>query len=541
MKKKNILTVVVAFLLIISMLLAGCGKPAADGNDPDDSANNPSNEVPDNNNDNAPTVTGKSDETLVVAIPAEPVTMVPLLGDAGNMDSFSIWTALHVPLFTLNEETFAIENGGLVKEVEEIEPGTYRLHLRDNVAFNDGTVMNAYDVIYSLEKYYEAGIQFTQFIDYEATKAEDEFTVLYKNTEYQPGWQFMLTMYGMFSESVIEAAGGLEEYVHNPAYGCGKYVLNEWKVGQYVMLERNESYWDTDYEGYYKYIKFIPIPDGASRVMAVQSGDADVAAGITVAQAKALEGDPNVEGVLRTVGTVYNLYFNNETGVFTDPKVREAVSYMVDSEAVNALVNMGMGEVVQGLWSDKHPYYKEYFEGGKHPYDPEKGKQLLAEAGYPDGITVKLTCATLFEQIAIIIQESLRDGGVNVELQITEPSVNILSIRQGDYDLSIAGTTNSVERSDAWDLVDPAMIGITNGGARITDPQMSEYIAMAKSPDPEVCAEGWDKVIDYVFSNNCLVGLCNLNECYAVEKGLTGLYAGPQTSAFFVTSIKPAA
>ena len=168
--------------------------------------------------------------------------------------------------------------------------------------------------------------------------------------------------------------------------------------------------------------------------MAVQSGDANVAYKISTTDYVMLEMNPMVEGVIISDIDLYNLGFNCSSEKLSDPKVREALAYAVDAESVNMIVNMGRGKVAQGLFPESFPYYHEVYEGGHLPFDPAKAKQLLADAGIPEGtLTLKFITLAANANIATIIQESMRQAGVNVEIEIEEQSVYVQDARSGNY------------------------------------------------------------------------------------------------------------
>jgi peptide/nickel transport system substrate-binding protein len=335
----------------------------------------------------------------------------------------------------------------------------------------------------------------------------------------------------IYSEAAVEAVGGLDATDRNAPVGCGRYELKEWKSGEYVLVERNENYWDDSYVGYYKYIKFIGIPDAASRSLAVQSGDANVAYKISTTDYVMLEMSPMVDGLIMSDIDLYNLGFNCSSEKLSDPKVREALAYAVDAESVNMIVNMGRGKVAQGLYPESFPFYHEVYEGGHLPFDPAKAKQLLADAGIAEGtLTLRFITLAANANIATIIQESMRQAGVNVEIEIEEQSVYVQDARGGNYDLQVISTSLGTVQPNCFNQVSPSQVGKAVGNCRITDPAMAEMCERAASSDPDAQAQGFNDIIDYVFNNYCLVGLCTQNKYSAVTAGIEGLTTGNRMS-----------
>lgn len=530
MKNAKVLKRIAALSLCAAMSLSLCactGGGEQGGQDPTNSA---STSLEPN--------TQKSDETLVVSLTAEPPALTSLNGTTNNQAN-TVVLAMTPRVWELNYDTNELEMS-LATGYKKIDDTHYRITLREDAVFADGTPITASDVAYTYTKCAEKNIDFTRNMDPANFVVEDDHNLIIAYTKYTPGWDVALaeSNAGIFSEAGVEAVGGVEASERNVPLSGGKYNFSEWKSGEYILLERNENYWDEDYVGYYKYIKFIWSTDSASRLLAVKSGDADVGLELTVSEAATLANDPAAKAVSYNTNTVYNLYFNCTDTVFEDPKLREACMYLIDSASINNLVNMGQGKVVQGFIPEVNPYYSEYYEGGAHPYDPEKGKQLVEEAGYT-GTKVKLLVLNTSASIATMIQEMLRVGGIEVEVQQVEPSAYVPAARAGEYDLTIGTVANAYLAPDNFVLVDPETAYETIGGTKISDPAMSELIAKATSADEATAEQGFADVIDYIFDNNCLVGLCNRVMCSAVSSDLEGLKMFKR-DLFDVTEMRPA-
>lgn len=536
MKKRTIKFLALLFALV--MVFSACAKPADDEpTDPGESKDPVEEPLPTETGDNA----AKSDETLVVAMSGEPTKLTCLNTSPGNNDVI-VGDLLWAPLFEMNWET--LEFGpGLATHYEEIDETHYRIFLDERACFEDGTPVTAEDCVWTLKQYASTGaVQFAAYFDVDGLVVEDEHTFILAYKEYVPGWNYELTREGIHSQAAVEAAGGLEAIDQNPGMTCGKYKLAEWAPGEYILCERNENYWG-DYVGYYKYIKFIFVGDAASRLMAVQSGDADVALSLGISQVMPLENDPNVDVAYTEVPGLHNLiYFNSAEGVFTDPVVREAVSLMIDAEAMNQLVNMGKGELAQGYLPKQNENYFEYYEGGVKPFDPEKGIQMLKDAGYGDGFDLDLPCLPTQEAMAVILQENLRAANINVNIRVLDASVHVQGLRNGVYDLSFSSAAYPVMRADIFETLNPDFVGKCNGGARISDLKAIEMIAKARSSDPATAKEGITEFMTWVYENYYLAGLNTNIDCHVMAKGLVG---GPlpmvRPAQFSVAYVHPAA
>ena len=526
-KSTRILAMLLALVLALSM--AACSntsKPA--GNDTPAPAQNDQPANPD-----APAVTEapeaapnteKSEDTLTVMLAAEPTTLTGLTG-IQDQEACVVEYATGARLYD-----FDFANGetvpSLAKECETIDETHYRITLRDDAHYEDGTPITAADVEYTIRTSHEFGVESVVHVVPEECKAEDDTHYVIAFDEYVPGWQAGLSETNMtiFSEAAVEAVGGPSGSERTMPVSAGRYTFKEWKAGEYMLLERNENYWDPDYVGYYKFIKVIWASDSASRTLAVKSGDADIAETISVSECVTLQNDPNAKPIIFPSSTVFNVYFNNSNGPFSDPKLREAVSYLIDSEGINQLVNMGMGEAVQGFIPKQiGEYYKDYFEGGVHTYDPDKAKELLAEAGYADGLTLECIVLKANMAPATVVQEALRSVGITLNVTSLEPANYVPEARKGNYDLTIGNNDNGFLSPDNFKLVNPEQAYDVIGGPKITDEAMIELVKRANSFDHDTAVQGWHDVIDYLFSNNCLVGLYGKLICHATNPNIEGL------------------
>lgn len=533
---KRMLAGTMAFALAFS--LTACGSNTESEAVSDSDASSTSLATPDTATTTA-NVTA-SDEELTVALMSEPTTLFALGGTATE-SGLIIENAIGGRLLEYDAPTGEI-TPSLADSYELVDDTHAKFHIRDGACYSDGTPVTAADVLYSFSVAQENANSFTTYMDLANSTAEDDQTVIIAFTEYVPGWEqlFANPAATITSEANVTAAGGAEAAGHNPPIGCGRYVFKEWSSGQYITIERNENYWDDSYTGYYKTIRFTFIPDAAARVLALQSGDADVAQRIAMSDYMALQNNPDAKGITFSTDRVFSMFFNVQSDIFSNEKVREAVAHAIDPQAVNALQNMGQGQVVQGWLTPTHPYYKEYYEGGHPAYDPEQAKALLAEAGYPDGFDCTMVTQASTQQIATVLQESLRQVGINMEIQTLEQSTYVATMRAGDYDCYVGATTAGTLSTDNFNQLDPAKIGVTIGGYRDDRPEVTAMIEKASSSDEATAQAGWDEIIDLVYGQYYLVGLCDAIDCYGLAGNLEGLKLG-KLNYMDVSYVHPAA
>lgn len=317
---KRIMTGALAAAMAFS--LAACGQDSSSTDVASDSSSSSSMlTTPDTASTTNATA---SDEELTVALMGEPSTLFALGGTLVE-SGLVIENAMGGRLLDFDASTGEI-SPSLADTYELVDDTHARFHLRDGACYSDGTPVTAEDVLYSFNVAKENAVSFTSYFDMANSSAEDDQTVIIAFTEYVPGWEqlFANPAATITSEANVNAVGGVDNAGHNPPIGCGRYVFKEWSSGQYILIERNENYWDDSYTGYYKTIRFTFIPDAASRVLALQSGDVDVAQRISMSDYMALQNNPDAKGLPFATDRVFNLMFNVQSDVFSNELLREA-------------------------------------------------------------------------------------------------------------------------------------------------------------------------------------------------------------------------
>jgi peptide/nickel transport system substrate-binding protein len=204
---------------------------------------------------------------------------------------------------------------------------------------------------------------------------------------------------------------------HTEGTEQGPFRLESWEPGNQWVLARNENYWGEAPR--LARIIFKVIPDPSSRLAQLQSGAVDVAYEIPRSDLALLEGDPNVQVVRNTSRTVVYLGMNNEMPPFDNKQVRQAISYAIPYDTIVNDVLLGYGKQLTSPIPDGTPTHTdEFFVYNSN--DLEKAKQLLTEAGYPDGFETTLEIMSGIQEAketAVWVQQSLAQIGITVNIQ----------------------------------------------------------------------------------------------------------------------------
>lgn len=311
---------------------------------------------------------------------------------------------------------------------------TYTFKLREGVKFHNGREMTASDVKYSLERTANPKTQspgagfFSPILGYDAVSAGDatelegvtvvdDYTVAIELSA--PNATFLHVMGLNFSSIVpkeaVEEHGA--DFGKNPV-GTGAYELEEWALGRHLVFEKNEDY----YKKGVPYIDTITFEVGQEPMVALQRlerGDVDIAGdGIPPAKFLQFKNNPSYEGFMVVGYQLHTGYLTLNVAIppLDNLKVRKAINMAINKDRIVRIINGRATPANQPL-PPAMPGYDEGYEG--YPFDPERAKTLLQEAGYEDGFTTELFVMNTDPQprIAQAMQQDLSNIGINVEIR----------------------------------------------------------------------------------------------------------------------------
>ena len=287
---------------------------------------------------------------------------------------------------------------------------TYTFTLREGVKFHNGDTVTAEDVVYSINRCAaatETGIvQVEAFSVIEAVEAVDERTVTITISE--PSNEFI----SYLTTAVLPA-----DYTEQDTapVGTGPFRFVSRTAQDSIVLERFEDYWGTPAQLDKVTLKIIENAD--SLMMSLQSGAIDLCSHLTSTQVDQLgDGFTVAEG---TMNLVQALYLNNAAAPFDDVRVRRALSYAVDKQGIIDLAFDGYGSPIG---SSMYPAFGKYFDEDLtdyYEYNPEKAKELLAQAGYPDGFEMTITVPSNYKphmDTAEVLVQQLAAVGVTATI-----------------------------------------------------------------------------------------------------------------------------
>lgn len=300
---------------------------------------------------------------------------------------------------------YAIEDGGK----------TYTFTLREGILFHDGTNVTVEDIKYSIERCAdtsgEGTLLVSAFSNIESVEIVDEKTVSIHLVEADTDFLSELTV-AIIPEHNADPDG--------TAIGTGPYQFVSRSIQDNIVLTRFDDYWGT--KANIRDITLKVIADGDMIVTNLKSGSIDMFCRLTTDQANELAGSDFTvyEG---TMNLVQAMYLNNDFEPFQDVRVRQALCYAIDPQGILDLGFEGKGTIVG---SSMFPAFGKYYMdelSDMYPQNIEKAKELLAEAGYPDGFSFAITVPSNYQphvDTAQIIVEQLKEINVNATINLVE-------------------------------------------------------------------------------------------------------------------------
>ena len=558
MKKK--LALLMAAAMVSTTVLAGCGGGSKD-----------------NNQSTAAPGTEEGGVNLAVQIGPDPETLDPALTSA--IDGANMVINAFETLMTFDEDSNIV--GGQAESFEVSDDGlTYTFHLRDGLKWSDGSDLTAEDFVYSFKRManpltaapyaYDMLCMVKGYDDIlalgETATEEETLAAVEKLAVSAPDaktfvvelanpcvYYDKLVAHASLSpvkKDVVEANG--DEWAINPAtyIGNGPLRMTEWVPGSYIIYEKNPYYWNAD-KVTVNTVKFALMEDSNASYSAFKTGELQMIKDVPSEEVPTLNGtdefhkDP-------IMGTYY-ISFNLEKAPFDNQKVREALSLAIDrkylaetvtqgtySPATN-FVGPGISDVEPGSSFEEVTRANnggDFFQVENYEADLEKAKELLAEAGYPNGegfptIEYMTNEAKYHKPIAEYLQSAWKELGINMDIKIVEWSTFTPTRRNGDFEIARNGWV--------YDFDDPSnMLNLfeTNNGnndGKYSSPEYDALIAKARgTADKEEHFKLLHEAENLILNDSAMAPVAYENDFWLQSTKLKGTWHSPYGYWYFM-------
>lgn len=378
-------------------------------------------------------------ELLSVGMPADAKSFDPQMTSDTVSSTYMI--QMYEPLFDFSRDKKLI--GRLAESWKKLDPLTYEITLRKGVKFHNGAELTAEDAVFTLHRMTTpkaAAVRaYGANIDPDGFKIVDRYTFRVKTKSPMAAFLSYLNHSSSYvlNKAAVEAEG--DDYGRRPI-GTGPFKFSETLKGDHVAFERFDDYWDA--KPRFKSLIMRTIPEPASRVIELETGNVDLIYDIPNSDFRRLENEGKVKVYHKPGLALTYMGFNTQTPPFDDPRVRRAIALAIDREAALNVVYHGLGVVPSSVLLPIH----NYFPAPVPPeYDPDKARKLLEEAGAADlSFTLYTNESKQRRNYAEIIQSMLADVGVTVQINVLEWGSFLEQLKNGNLPVFMIGWGSSV-------------------------------------------------------------------------------------------------
>jgi peptide/nickel transport system substrate-binding protein len=380
-------------------------------------------------------------DSLTLAMVLEPPHLDPTAGAAAAIDEV-VYANIFEGLTRIDRdgavqpalaESWTVSDDGL----------TYTFKLHEGVTYHDGTAFDSGDVKFSFDRAMaedSTNAQKALFSPIASVEAPDAATVVI--TLKQPAGNFLFDL--GWGDAVIVAPETAAENKNHPV-GTGPFVFERWVKGDRVEMVRYANYWGTPAKLAKATIKIIPDP--AAATAALLAGDVDAFANFPAPEAMPqFESDPRFQVVIGSTEGETILAINNARPPLDDIRVRRALAYAVDRQAVVDGAMFGYGTPIGSHFAPHHPAYVDLT--GTYAHDRGKATALMAEAGHANGLTLtlKLPPPPYARRSGEVVAAQLAAIGIKTDIIPLEWAQWLEQVFKGrDYDLTVVSHTEPLD------------------------------------------------------------------------------------------------
>lgn len=523
LKRKYLIPLLTSLFAVILVLSACSGQ-----------SNQDSKQSEETNDAKDQPIAEKDGNSITIAVSSNLVSMDP--HDTNDTLSGAVQSTMLEGLFGFDKDMNMIPVLAESYEASE-DAKEFTFKLREGIKFHDGTPFNAEAVKVNLDRISNPENRlkrYSMFENVETTEVVDEYTV--KVTLKEP-FGAMLNNFAhpaarMVSPKAIEEYG--KDIAMHPV-GTGAFKFVEWEHSDHLIVEKNPDYWQ---EGLPKVdrITIKPVPENGSRIAMLQTGEADFIYPVPTDQAELINGKDGIVVENRPSIVARYITMNTTKKPYDDVKVRQAINYAINNEAFLKVVYSGYGSDLDSIIPEGLQFYSKQTP---YSYDPEKAKQLLAEAGYENGFETTIWGANNSDAIKAMefIQQQLSLVGIKVNVvpmesgTLTDRIWSVQTAEEADVELYYGGWSSSTGDADwgirpllAGDSIPPKSYNVAYYQNEAADDLI--YAAL-QTADPEKRAAAYAEVQKLIWEDAPWVFLGVEDTMAGMKNYLKGVYLLP--------------
>lgn len=448
-------------------------------------------------------------DTITVLVASEPSTLDP---SRSNNDNIAlILRYVCDKIFELNPD--GTYGNVLCESYEYLDDTTVQINLKKGVLFSDGTPLTAEDILWHYTRTSQQSVSASQFvfIDTENSYVKDDNTLVLKFTQKWAPW--INTLAGGRANIVSKAAYekmGEEKFSRAPV-GTGPYKVDEWVSGSYIKLSANENYWKGTPETKNIMIKFVE--ESTSRVIELETGAADIAYYI---EGNDIERVNKIDGYHVEMGDSYRYFiitFSMKDEITSNQLLRQALCTAIDKNMLAEACSDGIGSPIDSY--SPPLIVDDYVKEPDYEYNLDQARRMLAEAGYPDGVTIELhiESSTIMKRLAESVQAMWKEIGVNAEIK-ESALATYTAENNGHFQICIRDGS-AQEISNVWTIYESSFGSRLEGNDDWLDQKLLEL--RTYYPGDEKRPKCTKEIADYLYDKSYSYPIMVMPTIYAVS------------------------
>lgn len=418
----------------------------------------------------------------------------------------------------------------LAVEWKQVDDITWEFKLREGVAFHDGTPFTADAVKKTMQRALDPKVnspRASNFSMVKEVKAVDNYTVQFiLDYPYAPILSILASNEGsiLSPKAIAEHSDTLAK---NPV-GTGPFKFQSWTPGQEMILAKNDSYWGDIPK--VDNVIYKVVPEDTTRIAMVESGEAQIGDQLPVTELERVQGSSDMT-LSRTEGLgVEYIGFNVKKKPFDDVRVRQAIAHAIEKDSIIKGVYNNVGSRASSALSPKvigfNPNLQDY------DYNVNKAKELLAEAGYPNGFKTSIVTDDRKERINLgeVIQSQLKGIGIELEIKVMEYGAYLDVTGKGEHNMFIGGWGNATGDADynQYNVFHSSSQGSKGNLAFYSNPEVDKLIeAGRREKDLEKRKAIYAKAQDIELKDSPLIPIRTIDHVSVTAKNVKGFWLNP--------------
>lgn len=401
---------------------------------------------------------------------------------------------------------------------------TWRFQLRQGVSFHNGEPFDAKAVKFTIDSIQDPAKAWTNASwvgDISEVKIVDDFTV---DLITKKPSRSMLANLGYLFILPPKAADELGDRFGVQPIGTGKFILEKYYPNDRIVMKRNDNYWGQKPKMEKLTAKILP--ESATRMAALETGEVSLIPNLSPDAIPRMKANPKLSVVVGDPARIMHIAFILGEKPFDNLKVREAFNYAVDRQAIVDTVMMGLAKVADAhLYHPSSPGFNPNLKA--YNYDPPQAKKLLAEAGYPDGITVTFGCPNgrylRDRMVCEAIVGQMAEAGITVNLEALEwGTFWSRAVTNHEFDMFFLGWISPASpytQLTWWFRTDPK-----SSKSNYSNPQVDELLIQAQNVlTDEEENQAYSQIQELLWNDLPWISLYFSPKIYGIDTSLKGV------------------